>query len=164
METAVISTNLNETPVTFWVDLKEITKLYDKTHSSGVVVMLQHWLGSESESKHEYYFLKEFLNMKMEQTLLPFHSSIYSITICYDDPYVLKRTLHSSIERTKSKLARRENIESEQISLLITDILESSYTNMANFANIMGSLQETFLDAMGLNFYELFINNKKLTS
>mmetsp|Transcript_44464 Transcript_44464/g.32570 ORF Transcript_44464/g.32570 Transcript_44464/m.32570 type:complete len:101 (+) Transcript_44464:3204-3506(+) len=100
--------------------------------------MLKNWL--KEDVPPEYYFLKEFLAMKQMQHLDQYRSSIWSISICKDDPYVLKKTLSQSIERTKVKLQKKENIESEQISLLVTDILEKNYTDLEHFANIIGSL------------------------
>lgn len=55
-----------------------------------------------------------------------------------------------------------ENIESEQISLLFTDILERTPEDTIKFANIIGSLQESFLDKLNMNFNDLFVNNNKI--
>ncbi len=53
-----------------------------------------------------------------------------------------------SLERTKQKLASGQSIESESISLLYTDILEQSPQDVVKFANVIGTLQETFLEKL----------------
>lgn len=47
---------------------------------------------------------------------------------------------------------------------MITDILEKDYKDVGHFANIVGSLQEELMQQLGLDFYQLFINNGKLTT
>lgn len=46
--------------------------------------------------------------------------------------------------------------------MLFTDIIENSPEDIVRFANIIGSLQENFLEKLGLSFNDLFINNAKL--
>ncbi len=47
--------------------------------------------------------------------------------------------------------------------MLFTEILEKNPRDIVTFANIIGSLQENFLDKMaGLQFYDLFYHNHKL--
>ena len=60
------------------------------------------------------------------------------------------------------KLTSGENIESEQISLLFTDIVERSPDDIVKFANVVGSLQENFLTKLSMTFNDLFVNNHKL--
>ena len=62
--------------------------------------------------------MKEYIRLR------PFQSAASGISICSNDPFVLKKTLTQSIERTKVKLTSGQSIESEQISLLFTEILE----------------------------------------
>ena len=100
--------------------------------------------------------------MKQTITLQPYHSHILGITICNDDPFVLKKTLIQSLERTKTKLQKGESIESEQVSLLFTDILEKAPDDIAKFANVIGSLQENLLDKINMNFFEMLYHNHKL--
>lgn len=95
--------------------------LYKKNYSDNTVIMVQNWL--DSEAQPGYFFLREYLSMKHFQTLKPYHSAINSIVICQDDQFVLKKALTQSLERTKAKLQKYENIESEQISLLFMDII-----------------------------------------
>lgn len=47
--------------------------------------------------------------------------------------------------------------------MIFTEILEKSPKDIVTFANVIGSLQENFLDKMtGLSFYDLFIHNHNL--
>ena len=160
LETAIVATNLNETDVTFWVDMTELSQIYLKTYSENTVVMVSEWL--KPDSVPQYYFLKELLHMKTSLNLQPFHSSIQGLTICQDDPFVLKKALTQSVERTKSKLLLGQSIESEQISLIFTDILEKTPHDIVKFANVIGSLQDNFLSKFGMTFNDLFIHNYKL--
>lgn len=138
METAIIATNMSSEVQEFWIDLSEISRLYQQFHSENTVVMVQNWLSNEE--KPEYFFLQEFLKKKQIQSMLPYHSSIVSIAVCRDEPYILKKTLLQSVERTKNKLLRNDNIENDQISLIITNILDNQYENVIKFANVIGSL------------------------
>lgn len=45
-----------------------------------------------------------------------------------------------SLERTKVKLTSGQSIESEQISLLFTEILQKSPQDIVKFANVIGSI------------------------
>ena len=64
--------------------------------------MMSEWL--KKDSTPQYYFMKEYLTMKYMITLQPYHSHIQGITVCNDDPFVLKKTLIQSLERTKTRL------------------------------------------------------------
>src|ERR1017187_1098242 len=45
--------------------------------------------------------------------------------------------------------------------MMITNIVEKETENVAKFANIIGSLQEKFLDKLNIDMFELFYNNHK---
>ena len=77
METAVVSTNLSDQNVTFWVDMAALATLYLNIHDSSTVVMVTNWINPEQPA--EYYFLREFLLMKKVLTLQPYHSLVYGI-------------------------------------------------------------------------------------
>lgn len=47
---------------------------------------------------------------------------------------------------------------------MLTDALNSEKTNVAYFANFIGSLQENFLDKMSMNVNDLFLSNHQLRS
>jgi hypothetical protein len=51
---------------------------------------------------------------------------VLGVTVCQDDPFVVKMALTRSIERTVSKLRTGQSTESEQISLILNDILTNS--------------------------------------
>lgn len=86
-----------------------------------------------------------------------------SVTICEDDQYIFKKSLTTSIERTKQNLLKGISVEDEQISLLFSDCVEHNPTDIRRFANIIGSIQSSFLDKLNLNFNDLVIHNSKLT-
>lgn len=46
--------------------------------------------------------------------------------------------------------------------MLYTDILEQTPQDVVKFANIIGTLQETFLEKLQISFYDLWLNNKRL--
>jgi hypothetical protein len=86
-----------------------------------------------------------------------------SVTICEDDQYIFKKSLTTSIERTKKNLLLGNSVEDEQISLLFSDCVENHPTDIRRFANIIGSLQTSFLDKLNLNFSNMVEKNSKLT-
>ena len=64
--------------------------------------MITDWL--KLDSTPQYYFLKELLTTKDQLRLKPFQSTAFGISLCQNDPFVLKKALTQSIERTKLKL------------------------------------------------------------
>lgn len=70
----------------------------------------------------------------------------------------------NSIERMKRNLITGDSIESEQISLLFTDCIEHNPEDIERFANVIGSIQASFLDKLNVTFDKMFVNNFKLTS
>ena len=84
------------------------------------------------------------------------------ITVCQEDQYVFKKAFKSSIIRTKEKLENGLNIEAEQISQLLTDCLKNKSTNISYFANLIGGLQEKFLDRINMGLNDLFLKNHGL--
>ena len=67
---------------------------------------------SEAEEP-QYYFMREFLLQRQQKSLGPFRSSITSVQVVVDDPYLFKRCLTNSIERMKRNLMTGGNIEAE---------------------------------------------------
>jgi hypothetical protein len=61
----------------------------------------------------EYYFLREFIELRQLKTLPAYRSLMVSVTICDDDQFIFKRCLTNSIERTKKNLLAHKSIESE---------------------------------------------------
>lgn len=107
----------------------------------------------------EYYFLREFIELNAPKTLPPYHSLMISVTICEEDQFIFKKCLTNSIERTKRNLLAHKSIETEQISLLFSDCVEKNPTDIDRFANVIGSIQQSFLDKLNIEFRELFVNN-----
>lgn len=97
------------------------------------------------------------------KSLPAFRSLMISVTICEDDQYIFKKSLTTSIERTKKNLLLGNSVEDEQISLLFSDCVENHPTDIRRFANIIGSLQTSFLDKLNLNFSNMVEKNSKLT-
>ena len=116
----------------------------------------------DDSQKPEYYFLKEFLTVQRWITLPPYGTSITTLTICQDDKFVIKSALLSSIVRTKEKLQNGVNIEAEQISQLLMDCLKNRHTDVQYFANLVGSLQENFLNRIHMGLNDLFLHNHAL--
>jgi hypothetical protein len=48
METAIISTNLNEKEQTFYVDLENLQKLFNKTFHDNTVILTQNLLAAKN--------------------------------------------------------------------------------------------------------------------
>ncbi len=157
IETAVITINLNDFEVWYYVDLQPLIPLFMKAYDANTVIMVSDWMDENNSS--DYYFLREFLSIKHMKKLLPFESCISGITVCQDDPEVFKKALTRSLERTKAKLSKGESIDSEQISLLFTDIVQKEPIDIEKFANVVGSIQEVFLGKMNMSFNDLFLHN-----
>jgi hypothetical protein len=157
METAIIATNLCETSRKFFMDLSQLLPVYQKAYSNNTVVMIKNIISDDKDP--EYYFLREFIELHSAKTLPAYHSLMVSVTICDDDQFIFKKCLTNSIERTKKNLLAHRSIETEQISLLFSDCVEKNPTDIDRFANVIGSIQQSFLDKLSISFSELFINN-----
>ena len=44
---------------------------------------------------------------------------------------------------------------------MYTELLEKNWTDTQQFANIIGSLEQTFLGKLGISFYDIFKSNMK---
>jgi len=160
METVIIATNLNEATRSFQLDLSNLTPIFKKAYSNNTVVMVKSLISELAEP--DYFFLREFVELKQEKVLPPYRSLMISLTICQDEQFIFKKCLSTSIERTTKNLVAGKSIENEQISLLFSDCVENEPHDIQRFANIMGSIQNSFLDKLGVNFRELFVKNAKL--
>ena len=47
--------------------------------------------------------------------------------------------------------------------MLFSDCVENNPTDIARFANVIGSIQHSFLDKLGVSFRELFLTNSRLS-
>lgn len=85
-----------------------------------------------------------------------------SLMICDDDQYIFKKCLTTSIDRMKQSLASGSSIEHEQISLLFSDCIDNDKLDLGRFANVIGSVQATFLDKLNMGFGSMYKLNRKL--
>jgi hypothetical protein len=126
-------------------------------------VIIKSILTTKDDEDADYLFLREFVETRAIKSLPAFRSLMISVTICEDDQYIFKKSLTTSIERTKKNLLLGNSVEDEQISLLFSDCVENHPTDIRRFANIIGSLQTSFLDKLNLNFSNMVEKNSKLT-
>ena len=160
METCIIATNLDDQTKRFWIDMSQLLPVYKKIYPNNTVVMIKNVIADQRET--EYYFLREFIELRQTQTLPAYRSMMISVSICEDDQFIFKKCLTNSIERTKRNLQAHKSIEAEQISLLFSDCIEQTPSDIHRFANVIGSIQNSFLDKLGVPFREMFINNSRL--
>jgi hypothetical protein len=138
METIIVSTSLCDHTVRFCLDLKNLLDVYRKAYPNNTVVMVRNIINDSSDP--EYYFLREFIELRSLKVLPAYRSILLSITICEDDQFIFKKCLTTSIERTKKNLLGGQSIETEQVSLLFSDCIENNPTDIPRFANVIGSI------------------------
>lgn len=119
METMIIATSLSEHAKKVALDLSQLLPTFKKTYPNNTVVMVKNVIADNDEP--QYYFLREFVELKAMRTLPAYRSLMISVTICDDDQFIFKKCLTNSIERTKRNLLANRSIETEQISLLFSD-------------------------------------------
>lgn len=163
METMIIATNMTEHTKKFHLDLSQLLPTFKKAYANNTVVMIKNIIADQGTDP-EYYFLREFIELGQLKSLPAYRSLMISVQICDDDQFIFKKCLTNSIERTKRNLLAHKSIETEQISLLFTDCVEHNPSDIARFANVIGSIQHSFLDKLNINFKELFVQNKKLST
>jgi hypothetical protein len=161
METVIIATNMSDHAQKFLVDMQNLLPTFKKAYPNNTVVMVKTIISGESEP--EYFFLREFVEARSLRSLPAYRSLMLSVTICDDDQFIFKKCLTNSIERTKRSLLAGHSIEQEQISLLFSDCVEHNPTDIGRFANVIGSIQHSFLDKLNVSFRDLFVNNSKLS-
>jgi len=162
METIIIATSLTKDKKKFRLDLAQLLPVFKKAYPGNTVVMVKNII-SDDGAEPEYYFLREFIELKTLKTLPGYRSLMVSITICEDDQFIFKKCLTNSIERTKRNLLAGKSIENEQISLLFSDCVEYNPGDIDRFANVIGSIQSSFLDKLNVSFRDLFTNSVKLS-
>jgi len=138
METVVIATNISDTYCKFSMDLTSLLPVFEKAYGGNTVIMVKNIISDLADP--EYYFLREFVELKQIKTLPPYRSLMVSLTICQDDQFIFKKCLTTSIERTTKNLVAGKSIENEQISLLFSDCIENRPTDIHRFANVIGSI------------------------
>lgn len=160
-ETLIIATSICDHSKKIFLDVSQLLPTFKRNYANNTVVMIKNVISDAQEP--EYYFLREFIELKTMKMLPAYRSLMISVTICDDDQFIFKKCLTNSIERTKRNLVAHKSIETEQISLLFSDCIEHDPTNIARFANVIGSIQSSFLDKLNVSFRDLFVNNRKLS-
>ena len=102
METVIIATNLQDATIKFNMDLSALLPIFAKAYGNNTVIMVKHVISDNNDP--EYYFLREFVELKQLSSLPPFRSLMISLTICQDDQFIFKKCLTTSIERTTKSL------------------------------------------------------------
>lgn len=161
LETCVIATNISDQTAKFTLDMTNLLPIYEKAYGGNTVIMVKNII-SDAVTDQEYYFLREFVELKQVKTMPAYRSIMISLTVCQDDQFIFKKCLTTSIERTTKNLVAGKSIENEQISLLFSDCIEHNPQDIHRFANVIGSIQNSFLDKLGVSFRDLFVNNSKL--
>ena len=154
METVLISTNLSDKSKSFFIDASALMPTFRKAYANNTVVMVKDCINDTQDP--QYYFLREFLEQKEIKTLRPYRTSMVSLQIIDDDQYLFKKCLTNSIERMRKNLMQGSNIESEQISLLFSDCIENHPEDIERYANVIGSIQTSFLEKLGVQFDRMY--------
>jgi len=111
METAIIATNMSDSTKKFCLDLSQLLPTFKKAYPSNTVVMIKNVISDLNDP--EYFFLREFIELRQLKSLPAYRSLMISITICEDDQFIFKKCLTNSIERTKRHLLAHKSIETE---------------------------------------------------
>lgn len=111
METVIIATSLCDDKKKFRLDLSNLLPTFKKAYPGNTVVMVKNIISDDGEP--EYYFLREFIELRNLKTLPGYRSMMISVTICEDDQFIFKKCLTNSIERTKRNLLAGKSIENE---------------------------------------------------
>ena len=111
METAIVATSLSEHKQKFYLDLSQLLPIFKKAYANNTVVMIKNVISDQEDP--EYFFLREFIELRALKTLPAYRSLMISVTICEDDQFIFKKCLTNSIERTKRNLLAHRSIETE---------------------------------------------------
>ena len=111
LETMIIATNLVDRTQRFMMDLSGLLPIFSKVYSGNTVIMVKNVMGTQIEP--EYFFLREFIELRKIETLPSFRSIMVSLTVCQEDQFIFKKCLTQSIERTTKNLVAGQSIENE---------------------------------------------------
>ena len=111
METVIIATSLCDHNKSFNLDMTQLLPTLKKTYPNNTIVMVKNIISDEKEP--EYFFLREFVELRQLRQLPAYRSLMISVTICDDDQFIFKKCLTDSIERTKRNLLAHRSIETE---------------------------------------------------
>lgn len=110
-ETVIIATNLADAHKKFSMDLGGLLPIFKKAYGNNTVIMVKNVISDLGEP--EYFFLREFVELRQVKSLPAFRSIMISLTICQDDQFIFKKCLTTSIERTTKSLVAGKSIENE---------------------------------------------------
>ncbi len=91
--------------------MTSLLPIFKKAYSNNTVVMIKNVISEDKDP--EYFFLREFIELKSLKNLPAYRSLMISVTICQDDEFIFKKCLTNSIERTKRNLLAKKSIETE---------------------------------------------------
>ena len=77
MQTCIIATNISDQERNFYIDMENIMPTIRKAYDNNTVIMVKDLLNEKIDE--QYYFLREFLELRELKTLKPFRSSVVSI-------------------------------------------------------------------------------------
>lgn len=80
METAIIATNMTDQNRKFYVDMTSLLPIFKKAYPNNTVVMIKNVISEDKEP--EYFFLREFIELKSLKSLPAYRSLMISVTIC----------------------------------------------------------------------------------
>ena len=100
-ETVVIATNMSEKPQSFYLNMQNLLPTFKQAYSNNTVVIVKSVLTQDNNNEPDYLFLREFIETRNLKSLPAYRSMMISVTICEDDQYIFKKSLTTSIERTK---------------------------------------------------------------
>jgi len=80
METAIIATNMTDLNKKFYIDMTSMLPIFKKAYSNNTVVMIKNVISEDKEP--EYFFLREFIELKSLKNLPAYRSLMISVTIC----------------------------------------------------------------------------------
>lgn len=138
METCIIATSLTDQTRRVYLDLTPLLNVYKQSNSNNTVVIVRNLIGENQEP--EYYFLKEFVQIKSLKNIPAFRSLVISLQIQEDSDNLINRCIQSSLERTRNNLASGESIESENLSILFSDCIENRPNDINRFADVLGAI------------------------
>ena len=83
METCIIATSITDQTRKVYLDLTPLLNIYKKTNASNTVVIVKNLIGDNQEP--DYYFLKEFVQIKKMRNIPAFRSLVISLIIQQND-------------------------------------------------------------------------------
>ena len=92
---------MSEKPQSFYLNMQNLLPTFKQAYSNNTVVIVKSVLTQDNNNEPDYLFLREFIETRNLKSLPAYRSMMISVTICEDDQYIFKKSLTTSIERTK---------------------------------------------------------------